>query len=473
MNMKKIISLFMAVILMTSCLWITACGKDEAESTELSRLTDASGNTVETMIDISTYTFDTMYGNQIGDFLSHPYTFQAPNGTTVEIPTYESNFYFINSFIELSNMGLNYGFYPVTIEGYLDLSAEYVPLALSGETEAPDYATYGEFFVDYSEELVKTTYIVLSLAQEAGLQLSEETYAAIDEMIARLNETGAVPAGVTLDSYLKLHYGPNCDEAAFRQVLANYYLADLYTSQYIENYEFTEEELMRPTVVHALFEPASESEEDMAAALANAEALMAMCSTWEDVETYGVEQNLMGVALECATYQVEPGVFVPEFEAWALDESREVNDIEIVETSYGYHVMGYCGLQEIDEYAKEDVALSALSEYLNGLAENGGYVLSTAEPYAASAPAPEYTYVTNEQGAIIGSDVVYPNAQNTSKMAVNPMTIVIIILVVIVLGLVIFIVVDKLGKGGKKPKAKASASQDVEENDSPDNDGEA
>lgn len=37
--------------------------------------------------------------------------------------------------------------------------------------------------------------------------------------------------------------------------------------------------------------------------------------------------------------KVGKGQYVPEFEAWALDSARQEGDVEIVKTSYGYHVM--------------------------------------------------------------------------------------------------------------------------------------
>ncbi len=40
---------------------------------------------------------------------------------------------------------------------------------------------------------------------------------------------------------------------------------------------------------------------------------------------------------------VRPGQMVPEFDKWIFDESRKEGDTDIVETSYGYHVMYFVG----------------------------------------------------------------------------------------------------------------------------------
>ena len=43
---------------------------------------------------------------------------------------------------------------------------------------------------------------------------------------------------------------------------------------------------------------------------------------------------------------VEPGRMVSEFEDWALDPARKTGDTDIVQTTYGFHIMYFIGLSD-------------------------------------------------------------------------------------------------------------------------------
>ena len=74
---------------------------------------------------------------------------------------------------------------------------------------------------------------------------------------------------------LQKYYGPSCNEAVFRDFIRRYKLADLYTAEYIENYEFTDEELYAPSVRYVLISaPESATEEEKAAAEAKANEIL-------------------------------------------------------------------------------------------------------------------------------------------------------------------------------------------------------
>ena len=65
------------------------------------------------------------------------------------------------------------------------------------------------------------------------------------------------------------------------------------------------------------------------------------------------------------------GQMVDEFDAWCFDSDRKAGDCEIVETSYGYHVMYFCGeAEEYYTYTIENAIVSErYTEYLDGLVE--------------------------------------------------------------------------------------------------------
>ena len=89
--------------------------------------------------------FKDVYGDQLNSYLNHQYYFDGQ-----EVPKQESNFYFINSFLELTDYA-KMGYYPQTSEGVIDLEAPY-------PTE--DYKTFGDYLVTYSENSIASAYII-------------------------------------------------------------------------------------------------------------------------------------------------------------------------------------------------------------------------------------------------------------------------------------------------------------------------
>ena len=77
-------------------------------------------STAQPTIDVSKLSFDTVYGNQLPQYLNHEYTF---NGE--KIPLVESNYYFIMTFVQLCQYA-SYGYFPATADGYIDPSIRHV-----------------------------------------------------------------------------------------------------------------------------------------------------------------------------------------------------------------------------------------------------------------------------------------------------------------------------------------------------------
>ncbi len=339
-------------------------------------------DTVPTDFDIHDYTFDTVYGSQLPEYVERQYYF---NGE--EVPIAESNFYFVNAFLELTEYAA-YGYYPVTEDNFLDLSAaiDY------GDDEQGEFETYGDLFNQYSERMLASTCTICKLAREQGLELSQETLDAIDSMIAGLEENQAEPNGVTLDEYLKLYYGESCDAEAFRQVMINYYLADLFTTQYIDNYEFSDEQIAEysyPLVRYALFSAPADTatEEDLEVAREYAEALVEEAAgDLDDFYNLGQAAFEAGTCAQCSDISVPVGRTVPAFEEWAWDEARTEGEIGVIYApEYGYFAVGYLGV-ELDEDAVSQIAVGDLGDYVSSLIGTEGYFLST-DPDATPAPA--------------------------------------------------------------------------------------
>lgn len=326
-------------------------------------------------------TFDTIYGSQVGNYLNHQYYFDGK-----AIPIAESNFYFIHEFTDISSQAYRTGRYPLTSEGFVDLSYVFE----NGQLETFTFNTFGDYYKEFSENQILSTYIVLDLAAEDGLELSQETQAEIDDYIDAVNEN-AKGFGLELDDYLKIFYGPDCDQEAFRGILERYYLSTLYSDEYIANFEYDEEDLYVPKVCHALFMSidgeASEEEDNIA--LEGAKNMLAECESPEDVMSIGNALNASGTVAECAEYEVSKGRFVPEFENWAYDESRQVGDLDIVKTTYGYHVMGYIGLVEVDEVTKAGIALTALNDEIGSIAFSNVHEFYTPDVIVTPDPVIE------------------------------------------------------------------------------------
>ena len=62
--------------------------------------------------------------------------------------------------------------------------------------------------------------------------------------------------------------------------------------------------------------------------------------------------------------------FVPEFLDWCMDENRQVGDVEIVKTQFGYHIMFFARGEELwPQYAKQDLMAKRQEELLIGAME--------------------------------------------------------------------------------------------------------
>ena len=72
---------------------------------------------------------------------------------------------------------------------------------------------------------------------------------------------------------------------------------------------------------------------------------------------------------------VVPGQMVPEFDAWIFDESRKEGDTDIVETSYGYHVMYFVGNDGSykDNTIRKSLASEKFETYSKSLLDGDDY----------------------------------------------------------------------------------------------------
>lgn len=376
---------------------IAGCGKTITEtdptiaSSETSAQVAASEpsetSAVETQ-DEGPKSFEELYANQLITYLDHQYYFDGQ-----PIPTTETNYYFINSFLDLSNYALM-GYYPSTNLGYIDLAAEYA---------GDEYDTYGDYFVKYAENSIESTFILCARAEEEGITIPEETYTAIDTMMNNIRTGGAANTGMTLDEYLQFYYGHGNDEATFRNVLERYLLADEYSKIYCENYEFSDEEKNVPYIRYALFyAPDSAEQATKDQALEDATAMKNSCKTINDLTGLAAAAQENGIVYNQGDIAVPRGRMVPKFEEWAYEDGRTEGELDIIYApEYGYFVVGYLGLQEQAADVLNQIALKELSDSILAEVDEDIHDFHTDDPYL---PAPEGPTATPVPDNIVPSD---------------------------------------------------------------------
>ena len=334
--MKKISALILSAVMAASV--IAGCSNEPATSESSAALTDATvatGDTtpVETNAE-EPQTFDELYGPQLSNYLDHQYYFEGE-----AIPLTESNFYFINTFMELSNYA-NMGYYPATTLGFLDLSAEF-----TGE----GYATYGDYFIACSEKSIQSTFILSKRAQEAGVTLSDDNRKAIDDTLENMKKVAA-DSGMSFEQYIQLYYGPGNDEVSFRKIFEKFVLIQYdYPQYFCSNYEFTagiKESV--PNIRYALFSaPQGSDQSVLDSAYEAASAMKNECKTIDDLTGLAATAQSQGLVLDQGDILVPKGQTVAKFEEWAYGEGRTEGELDVIYApEYGYFVVGYLGLAD-------------------------------------------------------------------------------------------------------------------------------
>ena len=368
-----------------SCvLLLSACTANDGVATTPSETADPNLAASDPYAaSVAEQTLDSVYGSQLSNYLYHQYYFEGQ-----PVPLTESNFYFIDTFTELTQYAGYY--YPATAEGFVDLAE---PIDTTGMSEEmSQYNTYGDFFVAYSEQMLESALIINKLAADEGLVLPDETLAQIDDILTNLQTTYADPAGISLDQYLSIYYGDGTTAESFRQTIVNYYMADLYTQHFIDEYEFDEDEITVPNIRYTLFQvPQGATEEQQAEIEAAATALFDEAAG--DVDTFTVNAALAYTNGETADYGEiavpNDGSIDQVFTDWAWDESRQEGDLDLIYSSnFGYFVVAYIGTTEIDQSSKDQIAVQRMSEIISEAIANDEYEFYCADEYAPAPTVP-------------------------------------------------------------------------------------
>ena len=356
-----------------------ATGETSASGAE-TQITNENG---EFLIDGET--FEERYGSQLGSYLNHQYTFDD-----IKIPQEESNYYMIHQFVEFNNMAKGGYDLPLTSEGLVDLSYEFSD---GLDVEGYDITNVGDMMKSYAEVSIACTYICLDLGKEYGIEISDRTYSKTEDQI-EVVRTLATDTGLTLDQFLSVNYGPGFTEQDFRDILINYY----YYEDFVDAYPIPEELTEVPTVVHALFEAREglTTPDEDTAAYNSASEFLASCMTTDDIMTKGTKLAEEKIVAECAQYQVVKGKFVKEFQDWAYDETRQVGDMGIVKTSFGYHVMGFLGMEPLSDEERNYLASELASDEIYSVFYAEVHDFGTDDEYSDPVPVVGETVETEE-----------------------------------------------------------------------------
>jgi len=318
--MKKITAIILGAALSAS--FIAGCGNQKLSDTDP---TAASTNPNTAATSQNPQSFEGLYGNQLPRYMDFEYFFDGQ-----PLMKQETNFYFINAFSDLTSYA-QMGYCPATSLGYIDLDAQY-----SGE----EYNTYGDYFVYYAENSIQSTCILCDRAAKEGITLDDETKKSIDDMMEEIKTKTAPAAGLSVNDYLQMHYGPGMDEESFRKVIERYYLADAYAQHYCTKPEFTE---------------AIQAAKDEA--LKAATKMKDSCKTIDDLTGLAETAKENGTVKDQGDIAVPKGKMVKKFEEWAYGENRKVGEMDIIYApEYGYFVVGYLGLTK-DESSGTEVPL--------------------------------------------------------------------------------------------------------------------
>lgn len=443
-----------------SCAFILAsCTANDGVATSETTVFDPYA-TPTTTVDLSGESVDTVYGNQLSTYLGHQYYFEGQ-----PVPITESNFYFIDTFSELTQYAGYY--YPATSEGFIDLSAAIDTSGMSEEMN--QYSTYGDFFVAYSEQMIESACIINKLAADEGLTLPDDTIAQIDSMMEDINEAASA-ASLSTDEYLSIYYGEGANIDEFRQTVVDYYLADYYTQHFIDNYEFDPEEITVPNVRYALYmvDPSTATEEDRAAAEASATALFEEADG--DLDSFTVSGALAFTNGEVADYGEigvpDDGSIDATFTEWAWDPARQEGDIDMIYSeNFGYFVVAYIGTTEIDQAAQDELAVKKMSEIITDAINNDEYEFYTDEAYAAAPTSvPVETAATDFMGQPLTTE---PAAESTVGSLTGNKGLDILLISLSVVGAVAVLGLAALGvmhlTKGKTDAKKEKGSKEEEE----------
>lgn len=216
--------------------------------------------------------------------------------------------------------------------------------------------------------------------EEENIPVEDEFQKELDNLDSSLESSQTEGGYESIDAMLAHDIGPGVTKDSYRAYLSTYVtgfsyynhlnntievtddMIDAYFAEHEEELaqnEITKEKGKTVDVRHILFQPeggttgedgqTTYTDEEWAACEEKAQAVLDLWLAGDKSEdlfaSLATEHTEDPGSKETGgLYEgVKTGQMVPEFDAWCFDESRKVGDYGLVKTSYGYHVMYFCG----------------------------------------------------------------------------------------------------------------------------------
>lgn len=239
--------------------------------------------------------------------------------------------------------------------------------------------SWEEYFVKIAINSWQNYQAVYLASQDAGYELPEDARAELDGVINELEQMRIDGGFDTVEEMIKSNLSVNCKPQDYIDYCTVYYTDSRFTDVQPTEKElekcfernkdtFAEQGITKDSgaivdVRHILVKPEGGTEDangamtysdaEWAACLAKAEDLK---KTWESGEA--TEDSFAQLAKENSedtgsaadgglyTDITSSTSFVEPFLTWCMDKKRQVGDVEIVKTEYGYHIMYFSATQQ-------------------------------------------------------------------------------------------------------------------------------
>lgn len=302
------------------------------------------------------------------------------------------NFYYMDLYLNVQNTSKQYDTYYGSGAGMMytgydssksPMEQEYTLGEIEGfEGENPTWADYIRI---NTLQYIQSYLAYAKLAREAGVTLTEEELAEIDEQVESLRST-AESNDYSLNRFLTKNYGKGVNEKLMREVLEERALASKYATQTQEDItagvtaEQIEAEYNKNTANYALIsisaftvsadtsgiaedatdeEKAAAKTEAMAKAKEQADAYATKvndaASLLAQAQAYNSSATEATVTYKDVTASSLTSSFGDAASEWALSTDRAVGDVTVLETSSGYAVMYLSALPHKDTTKPVDV----------------------------------------------------------------------------------------------------------------------
>ena len=258
-------------------------------------------------------------------------------------------------------------------------------------------------------------------AAAEGHELSEEEKTQIESIITQLPEDAKTYGFDSVDAYIQESFGPGVSQTDYESFLRLYFSAMSYDQSLYEAIKWTDEDLLayyeahteefgdatpdtpNVNVRHILIMPktaeegADPTDEEKNAAKTKAEELLAefLKDPTEDHFAELAKENTEdpGSKENGGLYEdVYPGQMVETFNDWCFDAARKPGDTDIVETSYGYHVMYFVKTSENyhwREVAEQNYPMSIMNTKIAEMKEEYPITVEYENVVLAPLPQPE------------------------------------------------------------------------------------